>query len=323
MDRVSSQHQNLTDLLLPLGKLHDAETAARLAIKYAQRTENKWRQMVSYNSLAAVLHRQGQLQQAQQVFAKAEQLQQLRESSKPYLYSVAGAHYCAFLLDTANNTTDLNQILVRGEDSLKIVNNLLSIALDHLTLARTYQALQQAQIASKEFNSAIEGIQKAGKANHTSIFYLARADFYLTQNQLDPALADLNSAWEIIERCGMKLYAVDYLLIHGRYCLAIRDNETALNHYEEAKGLIQETGYHLRDAELDLFAAQLCQHQGSVAGKTADFYLQKAKKRIEEIGQWGLLRVIKRDFPEYGSSKGLGTRKVGIVSTLQRCEAGN
>ena len=97
----------------------------------------------------------------------------------------------------------------------------------------------------------------------------------------------------------MKLYAVDYLLLHGRYYLAIGDHDTALTHYEEAKGLIQETGYHLRDAELDLFAARLCQHQGDVAGKNADFYLQNAKKRIEEIGQWGLLRVIKRDFPEY------------------------
>ena len=30
--------------------------------------------------------------------------------------------------------------------------------------------------------------------------------------------------------------------------------------------------------------------------KTADDYLQKAKNRIEEIGQWGLLRVIERYF---------------------------
>ncbi len=112
---------------------------------------------------------------------------------------------------------------------------------------------------------------------------------YLTQDKLELALADLNSAWEIIERCGMKLYQVDYLLIHGRYCLATADHDTVLNHYEEAKQLIQETGYHLRDAELDLLAAQYCQQQGNLLGKDADFYLQKAKKRIEGIGQWGLM----------------------------------
>ena len=102
--------------------------------------------------------------------------------------------------------------------------------------------------------------------------------------------ADLNSAWEIIERCGMKLYAVDYLIIHGRYSLATADFDTALNHYEEAKQLIQETGYHLRDAELDLFAAQICQHtKQDLNTKGANYYLQKAKNRIEEIGQWGLM----------------------------------
>jgi hypothetical protein len=91
----------------------------------------------------------------------------------------------------------------------------------------------------------------------------------------------------------MKLYAVDYLLIHGRYSLATTDFDTALNHYQEAKQLIEETGYHLRDAELDLFAAQICLNlESKVAtldSKNANYYLQKAKTRIEEIGQWGLM----------------------------------
>jgi hypothetical protein len=96
----------------------------------------------------------------------------------------------------------------------------------------------------------------------------------------------------------MKLYQVDYLLIHGRYCLAINDNETALNNYQEAKDLIAETGYHLRDAELDLLAAKYCVRSPKhvLDSKDANYYLQKAKNRIEEIGQWGLLRVIERDF---------------------------
>ena len=88
----------------------------------------------------------------------------------------------------------------------------------------------------------------------------------------------------------MKLYAVDYLLIHGRYSLATADFDTALNHYQEAKQLIEETGYHLRDAELDLFAAQICHStKQDLDSQNADYYLQKAKNRIEEIGQWGLM----------------------------------
>jgi hypothetical protein len=88
----------------------------------------------------------------------------------------------------------------------------------------------------------------------------------------------------------MKLYAVDYLALHGRYSLATADFDTALNHYIEAKQLISETGYHLRDAELDLLAAQYCQSsKQALNAKDANYYLQKAKNRIEEIGQWGLM----------------------------------
>jgi len=109
-------------------------------------------------------------------------------------------------------------------------------------------------------------------------------------NQLEQAAADLNSVLEIIERCGMKRYQVDYCLIHGRYSLPIQDLDTALNHYEEAKDLIQETGYHLRDAELYLFATLICHHtKQTLNTKDANYYLQKAKNRIEEIGQWGLM----------------------------------
>ncbi|MCI5162591.1 MAG: hypothetical protein D3917_11350 [Candidatus Electrothrix sp. AX5] len=87
-------------------------------------------------------------------------------------------------------------------------------------------------------------------------------------------------------------------MIHGRYCLDINDHDAALENYEEAKNLIQETGYHLRDAEQDLLAAMICQQHGTIADKDSSFYLQKAKNRINEIGQWDLLRVIERNFPE-------------------------
>ena len=118
------------------------------------------------------------------------------------------------------------------------------------------------------------------------------------------AQADLNNAWEIVERCGMKLYAVDYLALHGRYSLATADFDSALNHYEEAKQLISETSYHLRDAELDLFAAQICHSTNQdLNAKDANYYLQKAKNRIEEIGQWGLMprweQVSESEFSEF------------------------
>lgn len=304
-DNAAVSTQLLIELLLSLGKLAQAETASQQAIEYVLRTNDgglahilrrrqndEIQQTENYSNLATILHQRGELDQARQTFAQAEQLHHEDELNHPYLYGLVSSWYCALLLDLASNSKDLEHILKRGKYglSVKTTKPLLDNAFNHFTLARTYQALQQPETARTEFDLAILGIQDAKLTLFTPLFYIYRANFYLTQNQLDPALADLNSAWEIIERCGMKLYAVDYLLIHGRYSLATANFDTALNHFQEAKQLIEETGYHLRDAELDLFAAQICHHtKQNLYAKTANEYLQKAKNRIDEIGQWGLM----------------------------------
>ncbi len=295
----------LAEILLILGSISKAEVIARKAVKYAQINMNKHIQRDSYSRLALVLNDSGQLDKTKEAFLQAKLLHQQVASSNSYLCLVQGCWYCSFLLNTARDTNDIKELVEKGIYGLKISqkNNLvLSIAFYHLILSQASIALNEFTQARNYLFQAMEGIQKANKTEYIPAFFLYRADFYLTQNQFDPALADLNSAWEIIERCDMNLYKVDYLLIHGRYCLATKNFGTVSDHYKEAKQLIEETGYHLRDAELDLFAAQICQQHGNVAGKNADFYLQKAKQRIEEIGQWGLLRIIERDFPEYSQS---------------------
>lgn len=296
--------QNLVELYLALCQFEFAYDAANQSLEYALRIDDNFYQMAGYSCLATVSHRCGNFYNALSQFAQAEILEKKR--MKLYLSSLDGFWYCSFLLDSRQDKGDLQIIRSRAEYSLKHVKKLTPTALDHLTLARVCVALNEVNQAENAFLQAIQSIQKSGSLDDSPQFYLARADFHLTQNQLAQAQADLNSAWEIIERCDMKLYAVDYLLIHGRYCLAIKDHDTALDHYIEAKQLIQETGYHLRDAELDLFAAKLRQQCGEeyrhtnpgLYSKTAEDYLQKAKNRIEEIGQWGLMRVIERDFPE-------------------------
>jgi len=237
--------------------------------------------------LGELNHRLGLLEESRKNF---QEMENLGLQYHPFLPGNNGFLYCDLLLDTARYKADVETVKTRAEYSMGVNKDYVrSIFRDKLTLARVYVILGESTKAVNHFEQALQYMHKSKDVLFTPLFYLYRADFYLTQNQLNPALADLNSAWEIIERCGMKLYAVDYLLIHGRYSLATADVETALNHYEEAKQLIEETGYHLRDAELDLFAVLCCQRHGNLAGKNADFYLQKAKKRIEEIGQWGLM----------------------------------
>ncbi|WP_374087874.1 hypothetical protein [Methylomicrobium lacus] len=245
--------QILVSLYLPLGQLKQATEAAQEAIKYALFADVMNQYAISSSYLATVLHRKGELNEAHGHFQEAESI--LRLMSYEYHPSLSGFWYCNLLLDSSTDNTIYSEVILRAKYSLQNCTSSVDKALNNLTLARVHAAINLS--AEYYFAQAVDKIQKVNKIESTPPFYLYRADFYLTQNQLDPALADLNSAWEIIERCGMKLYAVDYLLIHGRYSLATADFETALSHYEEAKNLIQETGYHLRDAELDLFAAQL------------------------------------------------------------------
>jgi len=295
--------RNLVDLYLYLGLVDKAYSIAQEAIKYASFSEDVHSQIVSQSYFATVLYSKGRFDEALVNFEQAEQLDR-----EDYLRSsLRGYRYCTLLLDRAKDKEALKSLST--QESLQSItkksDHLISIALDYVTLARACFSLNEIDQSEQYFQLAIQSSQKAGKMNDAPLFYLYRADFYLTQNQLDLALADLNSAWDIIERCSMKLYQIDYLLIHGRYSLVTKDFDTALNHYIKAKQLIQETGYHLRDAELDLFAAKLRQDCGEeyrstntdLYAKTADDYLQKAKQRIADIGQWGLLRVIERDFP--------------------------
>ncbi|MDP3007771.1 MAG: hypothetical protein Q8Q54_12320 [Methylococcales bacterium] len=308
--------RGLVNLYQPRGELLKALPIAEEGAKYSRfyklgesQKDDIFEQTLNDCRLASILHLSGNLRDAEQYCKNIEKLWKNEGNGFLYLITVPAFRYCNILLDSTSNNEFLYEIIKRGEYILEkhIVPSGagLAVQLDQafgkFIIAQSYFSLNDYANATVYFDQAIKAIEDANRIEYTPQFYLARADFYLTQNQLAPALTDLNSAWEIIERCGMKLYQVDYLLIHGRYSLATADFDTALNHYQEAKQLIEETGYHLRDAELDLFAAQICLNSESklmsLDSKNADYYLQKAKTRIAEIGQWGLMRVIERDFP--------------------------
>ncbi|MCV6637471.1 hypothetical protein [Candidatus Albibeggiatoa sp. nov. NOAA] len=241
---VSVTARMLVDLYLPLGRLQEAEQAARQAIEYAEKAEELFQQMAGHAYLGTCLHRQGQLEQALQSFKKAEQLEQ--KNGYKYLLSQRGFRYCTLLL---NMRTEVEQVLKRAEYSLKLMqanNWLMDIALDKLTLARCYQALNQPQQAQDYFNQAVAGIREAGKIEFTPMFLIDRANFYLQQNRPAQAKQDLDEAALIIQRGDMKLYKVDWHLSVSKYQLTMNNKAEALKHKNEARKLIEMTGYKLR-----------------------------------------------------------------------------
>ncbi len=63
--------------------------------------------------------------------------------------------------------------------------------------------------------------------------------------------------------------------------------KVAQANYEAAKELIEYTGYHLRDAELELLAARLYHFEKN--SEKTKYYLNKSRQCIEKIGYWGFL----------------------------------
>ena len=58
-------------------------------------------------------------------------------------------------------------------------------------------------------------------------------------------------------RSGMRLYLADYYLAVARLALADGDRTLARTHLAKATVLIQETGYHRRDSDVEILRTEL------------------------------------------------------------------
>jgi tetratricopeptide (TPR) repeat protein len=140
---------------------------------------------------------------------------------------------------------------------------LLEIALDHLSLGRSYmlQALEKGTHnfiqASTHLNQAVLGLQKAGNKHYLPRGLLARAELYMEQKDFEKAMRDLDEAMTIAERGEMGLHKADCHLGYARLYLVIVDKEKAREELAVAKEMIGKMGYHRRDGEVKELEALL------------------------------------------------------------------
>ena len=79
----------------------------------------------------------------------------------------------------------------------------------------------------------------------------ALAGLYREMGDYERAWGDLEEAKDIAERGEMKLHLTDYHLEAARLCGVEGKKEDARDHLEGARALIEETGYHQRDSEVE------------------------------------------------------------------------
>jgi tetratricopeptide (TPR) repeat protein len=215
--------------------------------------------MVTRTTLADALHQSGQLKEAEKWFREAEKMQKQRQPEYHYIYSIQGFRYCDLLLGKEKGT--VREVRERAEKTLEWAKKylgLLDVALDTLTLSRTWMMPAIGHEPGTDFTRAaahldlaVQCLLESGDQDSLALALIRRAECYRRQNQFSRAWEDLNEALEIAQLGSMKLHLVDYHLEAGRLCEAEGKKQEAKEHFKTAAKMIEETGYHRRDNEVN------------------------------------------------------------------------
>jgi len=251
---------------LAIGNVAQSINYAKESVKYADKSNDEFLRIAMLTTHADALHQQGNLTDAEKLFVEAEEMQKARQPEHPFLYSLRGFQYCDLLLARGK----YKDVLKRANTIIEIAqgnNWLLNIALDNLTIGRTH-ILQEVQNGSSNFtqattylNQAVEGLRKSGQQDDLPRGLLTRAELCRAKKEFPKAQRDLDEVYAIASRSGMRLYLTDYHLESARLCLAMEKTpgttttpgnlrSIAREHLNAAKNLINATGYHRRDKEV-------------------------------------------------------------------------
>ncbi len=291
---------NLSELEVTLGRLGEAAADARRAIDLADRLDDRFEQQTDRVIAADALHQAGEPDEARTMFEEAEIIQRQRQPNFHMLYSGAGFRYCDLLLGPAERAAwqtllNLKSQIANPKSEISILEpslaalaeverrttqtlaehptlSLLSIALDHLTLARVaiYRAILQksnpkSQIANRKYDNphlapALNGLRQAGTIHHMPKALLTSALHHHVTGDAAAARRDLDEAQQIAARGPMPLYLADVALCRARFRIAefgSRKDELTESEIEDlnseiaqARSLIQQHGYGRRLEEL-------------------------------------------------------------------------
>lgn len=237
---------NLSRLQLDLGKIVDAIGTAQRSIKCADDSRDGFLRVFTRATLGCCFHQSGDRDEAGRYFADAERIQEELSSERPKLHAAYGYHYCELLLDRCRT----DEVVRRATQTLAWHEKEewgLQVALDHLSLGHTDTA--GSADCGGHLDQAIQGLRRAGQLQYLPRGLLARAAHFRHTGEFDKAQKDLDEAGFVANRCRMQLHLTDYHLEQARLFLAQEQPEAAV-HYDAAKKLVENTGYHRRDPEL-------------------------------------------------------------------------
>ena len=282
---------NLSELELTFGDVKAAIRLGETAVAHADKSEDAFLRISlrisKLSTHADALHQAGERVQAEALFARAETMQAERQPAFRSLYSLAGFRYCDLKLGGAERAAwrrlvstvgashlaespSMRDVLAecaavgeRATQTLKWANAanaaLLTISLDHLTLARAalYAAVLRGEAPPGDHvNEAVDVLRRAGTQDHLPLPLLTRALHRAVTENFDGAREDLDEAFEIAERGPMRLHLAD-IHLHRARLFGLLANRPAKypwaspqDDLAEARKLVAACGYGRRTAEL-------------------------------------------------------------------------
>jgi tetratricopeptide (TPR) repeat protein len=270
---------NLSELQLTLGEVEAAVRTAAESVELAERSEDAFGRMVVRTTHADALHQAGRWEESAAAFVEAEGMQ-AEQVSHPRLYSLRGHRYCDLLLARAEPEDGLGldglqtaayreacvEVEERARAALEIAirnRQLLSIALDHLSLGRAHLGLALTSaapdftVAREQLGWAVARLREAGQDQEIPRGLLARAALHRLTGAHDLARADLTEAEDIATRGHMRLHETDAHLEWTRLHRDTDDLAAAREHLAKARALVDATGYERRRREVDWLTKQL------------------------------------------------------------------
>jgi nucleoside phosphorylase/tetratricopeptide (TPR) repeat protein len=253
---------NLSELYLTIGDLPQALKLAQQSVELADRSGDIFERTSERTTLADALHQAGRNEEATVALREAEEMQQQWQPQYPFLYSIWGFRYCDLLL-AQGQVQKVKERAAQSLELVKITGDLLSIALDNLSLGRAW-LLEAQQAGAGDTTQAVEflpravdGLRQAGDMIYLPRGLLARAELHRVRGYYGLAGRDLAEALRIATRGGMGLHLADYHLESARLHLAQGNRDKAREHWEAAREMVERMGYHRRDKEVDEIEQQL------------------------------------------------------------------
>jgi tetratricopeptide (TPR) repeat protein len=281
---ISASNRCETELFL--GNVQFAIASAKQSIAYADRGWDNFYKATLRTTLAEALHMAGKLEEAEQLFSSVER--RIGRAKLTKLFGFWSYRHCNLLLDQGKFVGPYRRA-VESIGAIRQVYTASDAAFDALVVGRAnlgstlktcaHQAnkSKKLSLALAQLNESLIGLRMGGQIQYVPFGLLARAVFLRTVGDWIRAACDLDEVEEVAGPGPMRLFLCDLALERARLAFAQIEAFAPLNgmiedsprkpevpseekckelHGEAAKQigiaakLIEECGYHRRDAEL-------------------------------------------------------------------------